>query len=72
MQLIIKDAQGKALQSLNRIDSYVQTAANMLSLDARRPFSVWRLDTITGVQSYDGSRTQRLSAEVVKAIRGIR
>lgn len=69
MQYIIKDGQGKDLQSLNHIHSYAQTAANMLSLGARRPFSVWRLDTISGIQSYDGARTRRLSDEVVKRLR---
>jgi len=68
-QFIIKDARGKQIQSLNKIASYKQTAANMLSFTNVTPYSVWRLSTITGMQIYDGVRTQRLSDAVVAILK---
>lgn len=67
-QLIIKDARGSALQSLERICSYDQVAANMLHIGATLPLQVWRHYTLTGASTYDSERTRSLSDALVSLL----
>lgn len=60
-QYIVKDARGNMVLARDRIVSYTIVARELLTIAAVRPVSVWRHDTITGQQSYDGDRTRRLS-----------
>lgn len=66
-QYIVKDARGTDVQSLDQITSYAKVAREMLSIGATLPLTVWKHNTLTATQSYDGKRTQQLSSAVVAA-----
>lgn len=57
-QLVIKDAQGKVLQSREKIRSFRIVAQEMHRVGATWPLSVWRRYTTTGSYVYDGDRTR--------------
>lgn len=67
-QYLIKDGNGKTLQSFERITSYAAVARGLMQTKERLPFSVWQHNTITGTQRYDSERTRRLSDAVVSQL----
>lgn len=67
-QYLFRDARGNNVRAVAQIASYAAEARNMLGelkFGRSLPFSVWRHDTVTGVLSYDGARTRRLSDAIV-------
>lgn len=68
IQLIIKDARGKAIMSLPAIHSYATLAIQLREMQATMPCSVWKHDTITdqtNADRYDSLRTSALSKAIV-------
>lgn len=68
IQFIIKDGRGDSRLVHNKIPSYRYVAREMATLQAIKPYTVWRHETLTGERTYDGRRTQSLS----DAVRGLK